>query len=607
MPNFRKSTLIRQLKNISAEDLDAFSEYISSSNLKIDKKLPIFLKEICVFYPDFKDELFTSGNIYRTVYPAKAFDYQNFKNLRNELLTLLKIFIAKDKTKPSEEESADIETTKLISILKKIPSSDLKELEKFLHSPYHNSTKKLPDFFEILCKYYPKFKNRNCTMVKIYNKLYPGEAYVHTRFRWLMNELINRIDDYFAHEELKKNQILKNQLSHKGFMEIGYGDKFRIDAGKRITVLESKDVLMNPADYKYLMETYLDLFHHMHAVQKSRIVEGYIVSVMENLDCFFFLSKITHSLYLLTENNIRAKSYDIKLLDEALALGKKTILNENTLFKLYTFAIELLQQGKEEVYFKLKSILFDENNPVAIPKTGKDRCAIILINFAITKQNDGDASFLKELFELSRFREEHKLLLDDGRIMGHTYLNVIISALACEEFEWVNDFIQKYSGNIRPDEKEDTLNLERAYVFFFKKDYRQTMESLSIIKDRDFVFKVRRDSLSIRAFYETFVQDHTMKSLLKGKINSFTKDLKKQAINSGIRTAYLNFAEIVLDMVKFRNRIKKLIFKSKLKKVDLKKQVSIETAAWKAEARQKMKRMRKLKFRIWLQEKVEEL
>ena len=59
-------------------------------------------------------------------------------------------------------------------------------------------------------------------MIKIFEKLYPGETYVYDRFRWLMNDLINRIEDYFAHEELRKETALKTRFSKKGLARNGY-------------------------------------------------------------------------------------------------------------------------------------------------------------------------------------------------------------------------------------------------------------------------------------------------------------------------------------------------------------------------------------------------
>ena len=606
MPNFRKSKLISLLKKLSKAEITALKKDLKANGQKQNPALTLFFEEVCKYYPDFNNKELTSGHIFKKAYPDKIFNYGQFSKLRSAMTVRVKKYMAEQEAENTTGKIPDIHKTKLMGLLRQFSKEDFKNLLKFLQSPYLNKHKMLSKFLEAIFKYYPLFPEKNLSSEKIFKRLYPGEAFNYNKFRWLLNQLIGCIEDYLALEELKKEKALKSRLTLKGLSRIGKYQQFRIASESKIKALEAKGEAMGLSDYKSILETYHDLLIHPQTVQRNAFATAYTHAVMDNLDYFYFFSKVTYSLLLLSRVD-NPKKHRILLLKRAISLGKKSKLHNNILFKLYTLAVELLQTGEAANYKRLKVALFDVND-TEIPREGKQICVAILSNFASGKQSAGNALYLKELFDLYEFRDRHHLFLSEDSISGNVFTNVVVGAAASEEFKWTRYFMKKYTPHIREGERNDAVNLSKAFLSFYQENYDRTLKQLAVVSEAVIFIKLRVRSLTIRALYEISVSDDSFEGLVKNKLQAFTTLLEGDIrIDKDRKDAYTNFADCCMDILKLKSKIKKLERNYKGRRSVMKAFLLKELQAGQEAIRRKMEKMKRLKFRIWLQDKVDGL
>ncbi len=473
---------------------------------------------------------------------------------------------------------SDFKKSRLIALVKKFSPEDLRSMARFLESPYHNSNGRLPGFFRLIRNHYPDFNNKNFTAEKIHTKLYQDRDFNAGIFQGLKADLTRKIQSFLAFEEVKQDQQLKDSLTCKGHGRRDGYHTFIEEAESRIKKIKKKGDKLNLQDVQHLLNTYHSLFFHAQTNQESDIASNYINNGMSYLDCFYFFSKLIYGAELLSQSKIKKQHYEIKLLDNAIKLGKQTALNDNILFNLYVLAVELLKSEKEVTYNKLKSHLFQ--NADNIPVEGKMMGIVVLVNFAIARLNKGNPLYQQELFELYKFRDHANLFLKEENISAHTFTNVVISAAACGDFSWANYFITKYTPFVDKVLREDTLNLSNAFIHFHKQSYDDVLRSLITIKNKSFNTSIRTRSLYIRTYYELSLNEAPYTELAINELNKLSTYLRKNKTSKVKEEAYLNFRRICIAILNGRP---------------------------KADLQQMMDNMKPLKFRIWLQEKVKAL
>jgi len=103
-----------------------------------------------------------------------------------------------------------MQNSKLISLLRTLKKEELKALDKFLQSPYHNSSQKLLTFFRLINKHYKNdFTNSRLDKEKIFKKLYPNApVYQDSNIRNLMALLKQQIEQFLFIEMVQKEEAI---------------------------------------------------------------------------------------------------------------------------------------------------------------------------------------------------------------------------------------------------------------------------------------------------------------------------------------------------------------------------------------------------------------
>ncbi len=467
--------------------------------------------------------------------------------------------------------------SKLIGLVKKLLPEDLKQVDRFLKSPYHNSNKILVPFFEIIAKEYPHFSHPKFTAKNIYRKLYPTKTFNEGSFKGLKTDLIKKIENYIVFEEVKQEKAMKESFMIKAYARRNNYIKFR-DASEKLNDKIEQNNQKVLEDFQQLLGINHALFFHPETDRDGLLADRYITSCMNHLDSFYFFSKIVYSIELLTRNQIQQQQHNIKLLEESIRWSSHTELRDHPLFKLYVLIISFLKEQNESWFFTLKKYLFEHYK--AIPKEGQMIAIIILINFAIKKVSKDLLNFQQELFELYQFRDQQNNFVVNNRISENTFVNAIVMAAACQKFEWAEYFLTKYIVFLKESIREDTINLSNAYLFFYKKDYAKTIESLHTIITKNLNTELRFRSLCIRAYYELAKNNESYENLTEKQIRNFKNYCLSKNISQQRKIAYCNFCDICKALVNKKEKSKLL---------------------------QKVNNMEHLMFRVWLLAKINQL
>ncbi len=453
---------------------------------------------------------------------------------------------------------------------------DFKAFTKFLKSPYHNSNQKLVQLLEIIEQRSPDFGHKNFTKEKVYEKLRPKLVYREKSFQKLTTDMIKKVEAFQAHEKLKEDELLKEELRHKYLSDRNEYAKFKDSSMEEIKKLEKKKN-KKVEDFGWLLKFNHYLSFHPETPRDAEWVNKHIRGCMDTLDYLYFFLKLTYGVELLTRNNLQDQKYKIKLLDEAIHLSKQTKLNENVSFNLYVLLIAFLKAKDEKTYKNLKGHLFEKHKDIS--KKDQSAAGKVMVNYVYQKYLDNGVPHLRELAILHKFRDRQNLFIINGRIPVASFINVINVIAASGDFEWTTNFMDKYAPYLKENSTEDVLCFCRACIQFYKKDYLDAIAELKDIEKKPLYINIRFRSLSIRAYYELSLIHDRYDDETEKSIRRFKAYLPGKNLHADREAAYKNFCSVCLDLLYGKKE-------KALKKIKLEKN---------------------LMFRPWLREKAEQL
>src|SRR5687768_5079127 len=95
----------------------------------------------------------------------------------------------------------------LIQFLKVFSKEEMKELSKFVSSPFHNNRSEVTNFFEVMKKFHPDFDQPAFTKENIFAALYPEKKYQDDVIRRLSSNLFKLAEEYAAYKNFKKDRF----------------------------------------------------------------------------------------------------------------------------------------------------------------------------------------------------------------------------------------------------------------------------------------------------------------------------------------------------------------------------------------------------------------
>lgn len=404
--------------------------------------------------------------------------------------------------------------TKLITLLKKLTPDEMRDLEKYIASPYFSKSRDLNPLFSILKKLYPDFSGKDLNNEYLFHSLYPGKKYEKVKsdnlIKTLYSGMFRMCKNFLSQNEFMKDTkrrefYLLNQLRKK---------QLNKEFEKEFTKITEEDNFSNRGSMEYFMENYYlksvfrdysldnDDFKNTY---ENALSAGELTSVMALIKCLRYADEKTladmynlETRYNLTDNLLRHLNFR-SLIDEM----KKN--NDRFYPYVYTYyLVYLLNTGKStDVYFDLKNHL---NEYAEI--FGKDELYIlrsILLTFcSIMSAGKERKRFQREQFELNdgnlklgiykRSREEdfHVVL----------FRNMVLNSSAVGETEWLEKFIETYSPELPDKHRENMINFSKAFLCISGKEYEKALEYFSKIRLNLFFFKIDVRIFQLIIYYE---------------------------------------------------------------------------------------------------------
>ena len=441
----------------------------------------------------------------------------------------------------------EINDTKLIILLKTFSTGEIEKFENFVKSPFFNKSSQIVQFSGLLRNSYPNFTKIDKSI--IYNSIYPGEEYKDKKLRDLFSRTLKLCEDFLSQIEFDKMTLTKSKLILKQYS--GRNLKRHFDSkGKEAKLIMDKET---EKGCYYFQERY-ELFRIIRKYNENfrkqgtgrEFFEDYTDEIKLMTDYLTFMI-LEYGNVLSVENYALNYEYKFGLHDMILLyLNNNPPADEPVIDILHR--IHLFYKEKEELsyYRSLKKSIDKYINNFEY----WDRKIIYVLLFNITKLlthrkiegfKEENYILLKESLDFGLYPKENNYFIDTS------YISVASNAMTEKDFDWAQEFMDKYKDKLDPAKKENTYRLCKSIMEFRKKNFDAALKGLSGLTITDFHFQNKVFNVKLKIFYETGKYE-SAKSLIDA-YRHYLKLKRKQPEFMIVRFSnYVNFVSRLVNI-----------------------------------------------------------
>lgn len=447
-------------------------------------------------------------------------------------------------------------------LLKSFSEEELKKFRRFLDSPYFNTSKKVIELFNLLCRFYPDFRSKLLTKENLYFRLHKDrKTYSDSTMRDLLSELLDLLQRYLTYENFEKNCPVKFE-----YLSIELTNKrqalliSRLLKNLQLSLMSSQylDTERYYARHKFHLMKFnaeFTLSEFKNSAQAQLTVNELLYST-NNLLYFFiseYISEYINMVIYALEFKARMPEtcwldlIDMKRLQKALKSAP-----DSNLAATYIAAYLAFRNLKNFSYYQEYKKLVLEQKSTFTSDEFYHHYTLLMNYLTISASlSKDDKIYNEELLNLYMEFVENEYYKSSiaTYLQPALFRNMVLHGLAMKQFNWVDRLILISAKKLPPDLQDDMRNLAIAYLNFEKNDYYGAWHFLTKIKSPHYLFKYDIRNLALRIYYELgqFVETLNL-------IQNYRKFLQRSEMISDEQknkfSQHLNYLE---RLVKFRS------------------------------------------------------
>lgn len=435
----------------------------------------------------------------------------------------------------------------LIEILRTFDKQEMLRLEDLVSSPYFNKKSNVLKLFLEIRKYYPEFTDANVEKEKIWKSLFPKKDFNYGIMKNLIHDLHKlairfiELENYSVKKFDSEINILEQYFSRN--LPKSYGKKrddlkSYMSKEKPSADLYSREFIIGRKDMEYLYANYT--LKNIKDFDFSPIYKSLVFNFFSN---FFLLNA-----------NIYTCQIHFKISSEQDFLEMVMDLYSGSDLKNYYtdifYYILKISRDQRDVsdYLKLKELCFANFDKL----NRADRRTVLesLILYCIHKTNSGDQSFYKDRYQYHKMMDEHDLLLNDNNkeIEGYQFVNTNVAACSSGEYEWAEDFVNRYKSKLPAGEGRRFVNLAYTHLYFKKGEFEKALTYLSKCDNAYGMDKINIKTYEAFLYFELKYYEE-LKNLVDTSKRFINND---KMISDEIKVLYRKFIEAVNMLNEYR-------------------------------------------------------
>lgn len=436
---------------------------------------------------------------------------------------------------------------KLYRLLQCLEKRELAWLEKFLASPYFNSSPRPLKLWQQLKGAHPHYEQLD--KAQLFQALRPGEPFDAKFINDSYSELSQLVEEFMSMQEYRRDSHLPALARRGAFCRRKLYPQFEAECRRQIRHLEEQP-LRDAENLAAAFSAYEALYGHPESISHSSGGKE-AAQAMDCLDHHFLLLKLKYMSDLLARQLTYAEAYDIRF--EEAALAEAAQLQESApLIGLYYRISRLFLDGCPEEDFRIALESFYDLAP-QLPVPEQAFIVDKLTSLANAGAKKNRQFYLDALFGLMQYGESRRLFIHNGVISDGHFLNACVVGAHSGEYEWADRFIENNRRYLPASVAEGAYTLAKARLLFDRKEYLAAHFLLDEVHKKQIAYNIRIRSLNIRCLLGMHLEDPTYYATIRSALLAFSRFVgRDKELSAERKSGYLNFGKAVKRIAELR-------------------------------------------------------
>ena len=431
----------------------------------------------------------------------------------------------------------EMEKSTLVRLIRSFSSVELRDVRKFLHSPFFNQRQDLIDLFEQLAGSDEPQKE------DLRRYLSPPTAPLDDqKLRLLMSYLHGLLEQYVAIKEMTADKM-KVQLQ----LATGYRKRRMNEAFERVRKNLEKNLKAQPLRNLTYHDCHYQLqweAHQLNYVQNPTDISR--LHDLSGMADVVYLAQKLRLICLLAAHQTIYQSGITSSPDEGIIMNaEQEPFVTLPVVAVWLHCYRMLQHPAEEAHFQqFKEILLEQSE--CFSEEEIHGLYILAINYCVRRLNAGDERFYREAFDLYKAGLGKGYLFVEGMLSRFTYHNIVATGLRLGELDWVRYFISEYKNRLEKTYRESAFSYNLARLEYESGHYGFVLELLQKANYRDPLLNLAAKTLLLKTYHDLGEHD-----LLQSHLDAMRNYIHRKRVIGYHRTNYLNiirFAEKIMRL-----------------------------------------------------------
>lgn len=375
---------------------------------------------------------------------------------------------------------------------------EINQFRLWLASPLFNNRPELIELLDWIDKFREKTTDDFFTKEAAFQYLFPAKKYNDQQIRHLMSYLLQQLRQFLIWQTIQQNEVRQQLLLLKNLQERGLAKPFETQRKKTIKLL-NKQELKNEQLHFYEYQIQVEQYQFLKT--QSRVAKMPLKEIASTFTTYAIANVLKWHCSILTHKSVTQTKYDISFLEQILTYLEQGFYSNIPAIQIYYQTYQALTTGHETNYKLLKTLILD--NLKAFPINEIRDIILLAINYCIRRLNNGEAAYLKEVFEWYKMGLNENIFIIKGELSRFTYNNITIAGLKLKEYEWTKNFMETYKKYIESSHRHDTYYFNLALWYQSQNQYEAIQELLSKITFKDVLHALHAKVILLKIYYET--------------------------------------------------------------------------------------------------------
>jgi len=390
-------------------------------------------------------------------------------------------------------------STKIYQVLKQFNPYELNRLRKYVQSPFFNVNERISALLDVCVDEIRAETDDEISKDETWKRIGEDGPFNDVRFRKHCSDLLRLVEGWLAQEQYQENPLhqanyLMEAVYHKR-LETLYNSV--LSTARRLSDRQA----LRPASYYFYQ---FQLERNYYELSESRIkreAKANLEEIINNLDYFYLAEKLRYYCSTFSRKKFGQFDYDFLFIDEIIQVIEREGFHDIPPISLYYHVYRsYTERDNDENYFALKELILEYID--LFPNEEAKDIADAAINYAISKLNRGDQTFLRESFELYRYSLKKEIIFIDNELTPWSMKNIVVLGLRLSEFDWVEHFIRDYVDRINPKYRKNAYYFNMAILHVYRKNFEEVLPLLQYVDLNDFSYYLDTKMTLITAYYE---------------------------------------------------------------------------------------------------------